>query len=134
MKRVLTAKNDNEALSQSSHNSKCNCNFKEQLSFAKNDLPLFSDGGCLNCHWQPESFWVFLFKQSFGFRMHTPIVWAGKPSADDGGPYQEGLIFSMIHITALHKLFSGNESRLLFTSATELVVEKYYRIIGQLPA
>ena len=39
-----------------------------------------------------------------------------------------------MHIPALHKLFFGNESRLLFTSATESVVEKHYRIIGQLSA
>ena len=34
----------------------------------------------------------------------------------------------------MHKRFFGNESRLLFTSATESVVDKHYRMIGQLPA
>ena len=33
---VLIVNNDDEALSQLFHNSKCNCNFKEQLSLAKN--------------------------------------------------------------------------------------------------
>ena len=127
MEQVLIANNDDEAPSQSFHNSKCNCNFEEQLPLAKNDLRLFSDGGCL------ESFWLLLFKQNFDFRRHTRVVWAGEPSVDDGGPYQEFLFFAMMHIPALHKLFFGNESRLLFTSATELVVEKH-RIIGQLSA
>ena len=40
----------------------------------------------------------------------------------------------MIHIPALHKFFFGNESRLFFTSATESVVEKPHRILGQLSA
>ena len=134
LERVLIANNDNEVLSQSFRNSKCNCNFKEQLSLAKNDLSLFSDGGCLICHRRPESFWVLLFKQNFNFRKHTRVVWAGEPSVDDGGPYREFLLFAMIHIPALHKHFFGNERRLLFTSATESVVEKHYRIIGQLSA
>ena len=134
LERVLIANNDDESPSQLFHNSKCNCNFKERLSLARNDLPLFSDGGCLICHRRPESFWVLLFKQSFYFRRHTRVVWAEELSVDDGGPYREFLLFAMMHIPALHKLFFGNESRLLFTSATESVVEKHYRIIGQLSA
>ena len=67
LERVLIANNHNEALSQSFRNSKCNFNFKEKLSLAENDLPLFSDGGCLIFHWQPESFWALLFKQNFDF-------------------------------------------------------------------
>ena len=134
LERVLIANNDDEAPSQLFHNSKCNCNFKERLSLAKNDLPLFSDGGRLIRHRRPGSFWVLLFKQNFEFRRHTRVVWAGEPSVDDGGPYLESLLFAMIHIPALHKLFFGNEGRLLFRSATESVVEKHYRIIGQLSA
>ena len=80
---VLIANNDDEAPSQLFHNSKCNCNFKERLSLAKNDLPLFSDGGCLICHRWPESFWVLLLKQSFDFRRYTRVVWTGEPSVDD---------------------------------------------------
>ena len=49
--RVLIANNDDEAPSQSFHNSEYNCNFKKWLSLAKNNLRLFSDGGCLICHW-----------------------------------------------------------------------------------
>ena len=63
LERVLIANNDDEAPSQSFHNSKCNCNFKERLTLVKNYLPLFSDSGCLICHRRPESFWVLLFKQ-----------------------------------------------------------------------
>ena len=132
--RVLIADNDDEAPSQSSHNSKCNCNFKKLLSVAKNDLPLFSDGGCFICHRRPESFWVLLFKQKFDFRRHTRVIWAGEPSDDAGGPHREFLLFAMIHIPALHKLFFGNENRLLFMPAMESVVEKHYRIIDQLSA
>ena len=131
--RVLIANNDDEAPSQSFHNSKCNCNFKELLSLAENDLPLFSDGGCFICHRRPESFWVLLFKQNFDFRRHTRAIWAGEPSDDDGGPHREFLLFAM-QIPALHKLFFGNENRLLFMSAMESVVEKHYRIIDQLSA
>ena len=36
LERVFIANNDDEAPSQSFHNSKCNCNFKERLSLAKN--------------------------------------------------------------------------------------------------
>ena len=50
LESVLIANNDDEVHSQLFHNSKCNCNFKERLYLAKNDLPLFSDGGCLICH------------------------------------------------------------------------------------
>ena len=102
---VLIANNDDEAPSQLFHNSKCNCNFKERLSLAKNDLPLFSDGGCLICHRWPESFWVLLFKQSFDFRRYTRVVWTGEPSVDDAWPYREFLLFAKIHIPALHKRF-----------------------------
>ena len=77
LERVLIANNDDEGLSQSFRNSKCNCNFKEQLSLAKTDLPLFSDGGCLICHRRRKSFWVLLFKQNFDFRRHTRVVWLG---------------------------------------------------------
>lgn len=45
----------------------------------------------------------------------------------------KSLLFAMTHIPALHKLFFGNESRLLFTSATKSIVEKH-RIIVQLSA
>ena len=69
----------------------------------------------------------------FDFTRHTRVVWAGKPSVDDGGPYREFLLFAMIHVPALRKHFFGKESRLLFTSATESVAEKH-RIIGQLSA
>ena len=105
LERVLIANSDDEAPSRSFHNSKCNCNFKERLTLAKNDPQLFSDGGCLICHRRPESFWVLLFKQSFDFKRQTRVVWAGEPSVDDGGPYREFLLFAMIHIPALHKLF-----------------------------
>ena len=109
-------------------------NFKEQLSFAKIELQIFSDGGCLICYRQPESFWVLLFKQIFDFRRHALVVWAGEPSVDEEGPYRQLLFFAMIHIPALHKHFFENESILLFTSATKSVVEKHYKIIGQLSA
>ena len=67
LKRVLIASNHDEAPTQLFHNSKCNRNFNEQLSLAKNDLLLFSDGGCLICHRRLESFCVLLFKQNLDF-------------------------------------------------------------------
>ena len=108
--------------------------FKELLSLAKNDLPLFSEGGCFICHRRPESFWVLLFKQNFDFRRHTRVIWSGEPSDDDRGPHREFLLFAMIHIPALLKFLFGNANRLLFMSAMESVVEKHYRIIDQLSA
>ena len=85
-----------------------------------------------------ESFWVLLFKQNIDFWRHTCVVWAGEPSVDDGGPNREFSIFAVIIdlflIPALHKFFFRNGSRLLFTLATESLVEKHYRIIGQLSA
>ena len=73
---------------------------------------------------------MLLFKQNFDFRKHTRVAWTGEPLVDDGRPYREFLLFAMIHIPALHKHFFGNESALLFTAATESVVEKHYRITG----
>ena len=87
LKRVLIANKDNEAPGQLFCNIKCNYNFKEQLSLAKNDEPLFLDGGCLICHQRPESFWVLLFNQNFDFQKHTRVVWAEEQSVDNGGPY-----------------------------------------------
>ena len=73
---------------------------------------------------------MLLFKQNFDIQRHTRVAWAGEPSVDDGGPYRHFLFFAMIHIPALHKHFFGNESRLLFTSPTKLVVEKHYRVMA----
>ena len=44
------------------------------------------------------------------------------------------MIIDLFLIPALHKFFFRNGSRLLFTLATESLVEKHYRIIGQLSA
>ena len=80
LKRVLIANNNDETPSQSFHNSKCNCYFREKLSSAKNDLPLFSNGSCLICHRWPGSFWLLLFKQNLDFWRHARVVWVGQCS------------------------------------------------------
>ena len=86
------------------------------------------------CHRHPDRFWKILFKQKIDFSVNdTSITWSGEAGADGGELYREFLLRpteNFLHST----LFFGKKSQALFNCAPQDIMDKKYKMLGQITA
>ena len=82
-------------------------------------------------HRRPSSFWRVIFKQNLDASNPFKVIWAGKTSVDEGGPYREFLLRSM-DFRLLVSHFFGAPDEMLFLSLTNPILNKEYFLLGQL--
>lgn len=113
----------------------CRCNLVALLSSAKDKVDqLEYSGPVIILHRRPSHFWQVLFRQNVNLMESRRVIWAGEPSADEGGPYREFLLTAMAQISLLTSMFFGNKEYLFFQSSPKDVLTRKYFLLGQLCA
>lgn len=113
---------------------KCNCDKKDFLEQLLDERNRTETTQTVICHRRPSAFWRILFQQNISAEKPFRIIWAGEAGVDDGGPYREFLLNCMQNFGLLSGHFFGSSDQLLFTSLTDAVISKQYRLLGQLSA
>ena len=64
--------------------------------YMKNLEEKFTAAARILCHRDTVKFWELLFRQNIGLSTNEiKVIWAGEEGADDGGLYQEFLLFAL---------------------------------------